>query len=78
MLMSEFCGMKIQERMFFLQFWRKYFGQSKEIKEIKQNCLVLKHFDVYLCLIFDHYYQSFISGTVTGHWALYLPNFEIF
>ena len=48
-----------------------YLGLSKEIKE---NWTGLGNFEICLCVIFDCYYQTFISTRKTGYQQLSLPN----
>ena len=36
-------------------------------KEINLNLNRTENFDICICLTFDNYYQSFISGSEAGH-----------
>ena len=40
--------------------------KKKKKKEIKQNWIKVENFDNYFCVIFDHYYKSFVSRKKTG------------
>ena len=42
----------------------------KQCQEIKQNWTGQENFEIYFCVIFDHYYQFFIYGRKTGYKAL--------
>ena len=47
-----------------LQSWTKWSGQSKKIKK---NWAEVEKLDNCFCVIFDHYYESFIFRTKTEH-----------
>ena len=53
----------------------KYLEQSKEIK---QNWTGEENFDNCFCTILEGYYKIFVARRKTGHWALSLPNFDLF
>ena len=45
---------------------------------MKQNCTAPENFDIWFCIIFDSYYQSFIYGKKAGCESLSPPNFDLF
>ena len=57
------------------QFLTKYLLKSKEIK---QNWTRPGNFDICFWIIFNHYYQNFISEKGTEHQAVSQSNFQIF
>ena len=50
----------------------------KQCQEISQNCAGYRNSNIYFCLIFDHQYQSLISGREAGYQALLSVSFQIF
>ena len=49
----------------------------KQCKEINQNRVGTENFDIYFCVIYGRYYQSFNHGREAGYWAS-PPNFKVF
>ena len=59
---------------YYLKSCTKYLKQGKEIR---QNWTAPETFDIWVCVIFDHYFKTFISGREAES-LLPLSNYGIF